>query len=751
MSVQHPYNIYLDNSQEKNNTVLLYDSINVQRRPQAKQEILLNTFNTIHCPGSNKCYSIEKPTAFLDLENNIIIQMFNASDRYKYKQLSQDFAELIKQIPSNLFQDKEDEYNLQQTLFTDIKDYKISHPHHSHKEFYRIVFGREEFQEKLLTRELELCDKLIELLKVFIIHSHPILLRHDRLRIYLKELKNNYLYFLVKYDHNDTLYTVKVSYQLYISLTQNTNLINNICTENFIEEDVLGELTELPDYWVNFWRWQPQITALQNLYYTNKNTNIQEQINSIEDILEYLPSGQQLPSWAKKILLKISSNTQINNTLKEKILNKLYKQDCNNSLDFWFYNNDPENINTIWNIINNIQQIEDHLNLETSIIKSIKLKKEKPQYITEFINPAPAANYYNSQTQNSLTLINNLARNILNGGNLNTSITNLSNALANTPRGVNLPVNTRESLRTIFDYINLNYNNNFQQYTIRDNIFEVRFNIRPNPAWAEKGINSLTSAWNILEKLPDFILGNPQQLDQLINKNLGSASGAWYTGQDIIEISSTLPSDYFAGTLRHEIAHGVQDYLDTYKYNTVDNWLKSAFGWQTFGSITNSYIISNAEIDSLMNTLGGWQGLNDYYKPGVYQDIRQALSAGARGQRYILRNTPQNLPIHNIYNKTDLQNAYLNYKNWHFYNNHGYFFNFYYGQICKVNINSIRLVHYYFPSAYALFSDKEFFAELYSFYYDTNNPKRQKLMQTSAGRFIANWFKNNIEQQRVNA
>lgn len=524
MSIKHYHCLTLPTQSEVE--MELYSSINVQRTPLLKQQILANTLHTIQCPGRHESFCCECEFSYLDPDKNLYIICLPNNKKHQWQEYSQRLHTIYKEIPyCAMGQDTP---------------------------MCRIVFGLDELREKIVIRDLSLDDGLLEILKVLIIYSHPVLITQERLCItflgYMNEKKD--LQFLVSYDHSDTKFQIQVSQELWETIDSNSTKVKDWLISS-LREDIF-QMKE--DYWVSFCRWNPQSTALRDLFHIrNTQDSLFYQVPS--SILDYLPTGAHMPSWAKDFLYSLAKGQD---DYKQPALSKLFSQD---TCSHWFREIDPEDRDTIWDLINNFPKLFDDIGLQIEPIQHIQLYGVGTTYSSGKRFRSPERMYY-TDTQ-SARVFDLYARSILGGGQPDLYTEQLSLALDSSPRGINLDDQSRQNVRIIFDYANKIAPAHVTSQTIRDRLFKVRFDIDIDAAFPETGQRSTEHIWDILETLPDFVLGNPYWTDKLaqITKNQGPI-GWWDPNNDSIHISTNISNDDFESTLRHEIAHGVQTYLD---------------------------------------------------------------------------------------------------------------------------------------------------------------------------------------------
>ena len=72
------------------------------------------------------------------------------------------------------------------------------------------MFGLDELREKLVAQDADIDDRILELLKVRVVHEHPILLKWARLRLTLTQVTEKALQFNAYYEHSQRHFQVEL-------------------------------------------------------------------------------------------------------------------------------------------------------------------------------------------------------------------------------------------------------------------------------------------------------------------------------------------------------------------------------------------------------------------------------------------------------------------------------------------------------------------------------------------------------------
>lgn len=350
---------------------------------------------------------------------------------------------------------------------------------------------------------------------------------------------------------------------------------------------------------------------------------------------------------------------------------------------------------------------------ENSIVKSIdhwvSIKRLSPKY-------------------DALERLRFYANEVLAGRRINLSSKDFTKMLKLLPRGPQLTVASKKDLQTLF-----NYARSLGNGKAEDLIFEVRFGIELADDWAHNSDpNDIDTIWKLLRDVP---VSNIEGNINLLKIELTKGEGGGVYGDNVISIGETELGnrERFEDVLRHEVGHAVHENRDA----IVSPWLTSRFGWRQFDA-------STAGIDGWVTLMGGWGGLTATQRAEVAHYLRQALGGGSSWNPGPAPKPPASHPWWKqdfgprlAYEKTG-PNWFENYQTWHRSGGRAFFLNYWYGSLMVVDEVTLNLVAS-MPDSYAAMSHFEFFAELYSLYYDYDDPKRSVVPLD-----VAAWLDSNI-------
>jgi hypothetical protein len=299
------------------------------------------------------------------------------------------------------------------------------------------------------------------------------------------------------------------------------------------------------------------------------------------------------------------------------------------------------------------------------------------------------------------------------------------------PRAADLPNSAKQDLGTLFDYAKAKKNGKAQ-----DRLFEVRFGIALDDEWAtNKDPNDIDTIWKLMRSVP---VNNVEGNVNLKEIELIAGGGGAYQWSGIIQIGrNELPrQESFEDVLRHEVGHAVQ----SNKASIVDPWLKSKFGWQQFTADQNS-------IDQWVGLMGGWDHWGPVSKAERVEISNALVQALGPGGEWTPGPRPK-FPASHPWNRENFgprlateqskENWYDSFGGWYRANGSAFFLNYWYAEMMVVSESALQLVAK-MPSSYAAMSHYEFFAEIYSLYYDADDPQRPVIPAN-----VATWLDKNI-------
>ncbi|HYQ42443.1 MAG TPA: CpXC domain-containing protein [Polyangiaceae bacterium] len=305
--------------------VALADSINVKRSPSARDAILRGELHRSRCPRCKQLMAIEKPFYYTDLSRNDLFKVLPRGERHTWTRASRQLDAAASLVPEGLSRGSRR---------------------------LRVVFGLDELREKLVAEDAGFDDRVVELLKVLVVYEHPVLIRRPRLRLTLESIGKRQLQFQALYEHDPKGFRIMFPRLLADGLARDQAKL-----EAWTKSAHRAPLFELPDHWVNIWRWSPQPSALERLRGFSQDIESGRSVDTTSDaftqMLRGLPHGSHLPSWAKQDLRKLElfAKSRELPQLEAALFRIRFDIELEND---WAENDDPNDIDTLWRLLKDL-------------------------------------------------------------------------------------------------------------------------------------------------------------------------------------------------------------------------------------------------------------------------------------------------------------------------------------------------------------------------------------------------------------
>lgn len=328
----------------------------------------------------------------------------------------------------------------------------------------------------------------------------------------------------------------------------------------------------------------------------------------------------------------------------------------------------------------------------------------------------------------ALEVLNKLAEDIRNGGEPELAGADFERLLRDLRSISQLPSRAKAELRTVFDYARKKKND-----AVQAELFEIRYGVELEDEWAlNSRRDDIVALWQLFRDLPPSNIEGNTELKKV---ELIAGSNGYYQWEGVIQIGEGLlgSDERFEDTLRHEVGHAVHDQ----RMSLINAWLKSEFGWETFPR-------NAAGVNAWVAAMGGWGGLTSQQRSECTTWLISALGPSQSWNPGPAPTVPAGHPWRGAnfgprlaYEQTGA-NWYRNIRNWHRANGKAFFLNYWYATFMVVNESTLELVAR-MPSNYAAMSHYEFFAELYSLYYDQDDPRRDVIPAA-----VGQWLDANV-------
>lgn len=319
MSLMHPYAV--TDRDGVRHAATLADCLNIQRTPQARQQVLERTLHKLESAG---CH-VEKAFMYLDLPRGQAFLVQPPRERFRYREASAALERMLAVLPEAM---------------------------RAQAQQVRVVFGLEELREKLVAADAGLDDRAVELMKVAVMHDHPVLLRRARLRLSLDRVDAQGAAFLAQYDHSPQTFRATFATPELLAHDDKT-------LRRWSGTQKKHDLYSLPahgDHWVNYRRWVPAQDALADLHALVKGLPHKAPGSAaLQSLLRRLPRGSALSGQAKQDLRKLFLWAKKKNL--QKLQDQLFELRFGVELeDSWYRNDDKNDIDTLWRLLRSLPE-----------------------------------------------------------------------------------------------------------------------------------------------------------------------------------------------------------------------------------------------------------------------------------------------------------------------------------------------------------------------------------------------------------
>ncbi len=373
--------------------VHLARTVNVVRFPEAREQVLNGTFHRFKNPTTGEDFVVESRFLYTDQSRNTVILVKPRKERHHWIAACKELDQEIQYLPKTLFPEK--------------------------GRYTRVVFGMGQLREKLIAQDADLDDRMVELYKVFLLHEHPFLLRRVQMSLLLEGVDDQKLDFVATFKHDSDAIKLELPRWVADDIEQDRDgmekwagnvLKNNMFAKELsLEEQKAPAEGLLPTLDASEIPSPAQLTdyhpLVQNLLTSPQqlvvNTYVSiERLNAgngaiellktlaetarqgntlvtdgpmMKCVIEHLPRGNNLPTDARTDLRAVYNYVKANGpaSLEDTLFEIRFGIELD---DDWSRNNDPDDIDTIWNLLRDLPDS----NVEGNVaIDSIQLEPGK--------------------------------------------------------------------------------------------------------------------------------------------------------------------------------------------------------------------------------------------------------------------------------------------------------------------------------------------------------------------------------------
>ena len=339
MGLFYPFTVRLSDGETM--VVHLATAVNAERFPEIRTSIIDGNFHRFRHPKTGAPFTVEAPFMYTDMGRNTFFAVHPPKSRFAWIDDSDRLEDELQKVPASL------------------SAYDDRHA--------RVVYGLGELREKLIAQDAGLDDRLVELMKVFLIHEHPFLIQRPRLRLMLNGTDEENVGFVAAFDHDRDAFEVSMPRDIADELVENEDGLKDWVRRNHTRNNMFDDSSER---WVNFWRWSPTLSAIRTLKEMAKlavdGGNVPVESGRFKSMLSTLPRGKRLPAAAKRDLRELQRYAKRKG--EAKLEDTLFEIRFGIELeDDWAFNNDPDDIDTLWSLLKDLpdSNVEGNANLKS--------------------------------------------------------------------------------------------------------------------------------------------------------------------------------------------------------------------------------------------------------------------------------------------------------------------------------------------------------------------------------------------------
>src|SRR5262249_34396472 len=125
----------------------------------------------------------------------------------------------------------------------------------------RVIYGLDELREKIVAQDAGLDDRIVELLKIYLLQEHPFLLKKPRLLVHLTGVDAAAFDFVAYYHHGEDQFKAGIPRPAGDNIVTREKELRAWVKKSHKHEDLFA----LKDHWVSFRRWSSRYSALDAL------------------------------------------------------------------------------------------------------------------------------------------------------------------------------------------------------------------------------------------------------------------------------------------------------------------------------------------------------------------------------------------------------------------------------------------------------------------------------------------------------
>ncbi|WP_338845660.1 CpXC domain-containing protein [Massilia sp. W12] len=343
----------------------LAHSVNVARTPEVRQQIIEKRWQSVQCPSCQGAFVVERPFYYTDLARHAVYLVQPRSRRYRYRSDSQQLQEQAKAIPSAQQLPRQAEAGAADSAAPAAPAPESCNG--GSDLHLRVLYGLGELREKLLAQDAALDDRILEICKILLVYEHPFLLQKLRLQIFLDGFDGAQLHFIAVHHNQPDSFRASFPLELARGLHGRETELRAWLAQTHQES-----LFSSQDCWVNFRRYSRRYSPLEQLQILSDAQQAGQPPDladpKLARMLKKLPRGAQLPGWAKQSLRNLFeyAKAQGDQKIQDLIFEVRFGAELGNE---WGKNDDPDDIDTIWQLLRDLPSTNVEGNTSLNKIK----------------------------------------------------------------------------------------------------------------------------------------------------------------------------------------------------------------------------------------------------------------------------------------------------------------------------------------------------------------------------------------------
>jgi len=204
--------------------------------PDVRQRIIAGQLHRFQCSACGRTFTVEKQFLYTDFRRNTVILVQPRQEKHRHAAASAVVRRWSGRIPKSLWRADTSQY-------------------------FRVVMGLAELREKLIAQDANWDDRVVELLKVLMLHEHPFLLHIPRLQLVLHRIGDATVDFTAASDRDPRRFLLRLPRSVTDAVADNAELMNKWSHASAPQSLLAAPVGS----WVSVARLSPQPDAIARL------------------------------------------------------------------------------------------------------------------------------------------------------------------------------------------------------------------------------------------------------------------------------------------------------------------------------------------------------------------------------------------------------------------------------------------------------------------------------------------------------